>query len=151
MSYCWRMGYTGPRAAKREARVLGHSTTGPTILLPKPLLDIGAARVVDSLCPAPSRLALWTAHLLACPVDREVLDGIASPNVRLPAAVRTGRAPQRHAVLLPAGDEQRRVDVRRIDQVLVRGQALGDEGLLDGLRALRLMDGRRRRVHVREH
>ena len=52
-------------------------TTGPTIGLAKPHLDIRAARVVDPPRPAARRLALWAVHLLACPVDREVLDGIA--------------------------------------------------------------------------
>src|SRR5688500_12769698 len=89
-------------------------------------------------------------YLLTLPVDREVLDGVPALGLRLPAAVRASRAPQRDAVRLTAGDEQRRINVCRIDQVLARGQALGDEGLLNKLGVLRLMDGGGGRLDMRE-
>src|SRR5918999_2507725 len=87
-------------------------------------------------------------YLLTCPGDGEVLDGVPSRGLRLPADIRTCRASQHEAVRLTAGDEQRRIDVGGIDQVLARWQVLGDEGLLDRPRPLRLMDGGSGRVDM---
>ena len=55
-----------------------------------------------------------------------------------------------NAVVLTAADEQGRIHVGGIDQVLFGSEVFVDERLLDGLCALRLVDRRWRRVDMRE-
>src|SRR4029453_16412562 len=100
--------------------------------------------------PTPAPLALGTAHLLLLPVHRELLEGIGSRDLLLPALARTRRAAQGDALLIAAVDEQLRTAIGRINEVLTRRQLLVYEGLLDRGRALCLMDTGRGCVDVRE-
>ena len=102
------------------------------------------------LLPTPAPLALGTVHLLLLPVHRELLEGIGARDLLLPALPRTRRAAQGDSVLVAAVDQQLRTDIRRINEVLTGRQLLILKGLLDGSRALRLMDAGRGRVDVCE-
>jgi hypothetical protein len=107
-------------------------------------------RGTDALRPADGCFALRTAHLLPLPVHRELLERLGSCDLPLPARTRTRRAPQGDSVLVAAVEQQGRADIGRVDEVLPRRQLLVQEGLLDGSRTRRLMDGGRGRVDVRE-
>jgi len=107
-------------------------------------------RGADALRPTHRGFALRTAHLLPFPVHRELLERIGSRNLHLPARTWTSRAPQGDALFVAAVDEQVGADIGRIDEVLARRQCLVNEGLLNGSRALRLMDSGWGRVDVRE-
>src|SRR5215510_11269342 len=102
------------------------------------------------LLPTPAPLALGTVHLLLLPVHRELLEGIGARDLLLPALLRTRRAAQGDAVLVMAVDQQLRTDIRCIHEVLLRRESLILKGLLDGSRALCLMDGGRGCMDVRE-
>src|SRR5262249_26152278 len=102
------------------------------------------------LLPTPAPLALRTGHLLLLPVHRELLEGIGSCDLLLPALPRTRRAAQGDALLVVALDQQLRTDIRRINEVLPGRQLLVKQSLLHRSRALRLMDRGWSRVDVCE-
>ena len=124
--------------------------TAPAVLLAKAHLDVGGARGVDPLGPARRGVPLGTVHLLALPIHDEVGQRVRPLDFGLPVGIRARRAPQRDALVIAAADEQLCSDIGRVDQVLARCHVLVDESLLDGGRALRLMDAGRGRVDVRE-
>src|SRR5258706_4651937 len=100
--------------------------------------------------PTGGPLALGTAYLLPLPVHGELLWRIGPRDLHLPALARARRAPEDDPLFVAALNEQFRTDIGRIDQVIPRGHLLFNKGLLDGGRALCLMDGGGGRVDVRE-
>ena len=110
----------------------------------------GMVRGADALGPTHRGCALWTASLLPLPIPRDLLERLGSRDLHLPALTRPCRAPQGDPVLVAAVDQRVRAATSGIDEGRSRRQVLIDEGLLDGERALRLMDRGRRRVDVRK-
>src|SRR5215470_16780786 len=102
------------------------------------------------LLPTGRLLALRTTYLLLLPVYGELFERVGTRALHLPALARTRRAPQGDVLLVVAVDEQVRTDIGCIDEVLPRRHLLLEEGLLYRGRALRLVDGGRGRVDVRE-
>jgi hypothetical protein len=140
------------RTSLRWLRVRTYRTlrTWAAVLRAEAHLDKGMVRGAGALCPTPRGFALRTAHLLPLPIHRDLLERIGCRDPHLPALTRTCWAPQSDPVLVAAVDQQIRADRGGIDAVLSRRQLLVQEGLLDGSRTLRLMDGGRGRVDVRE-
>ena len=137
----WRCGRLGAARAR---------CTAPAVLLTKAHLDVSGACGIHPLGPTRRRFALWTVHLLALPIHGKVGQGIRPLNFRLPVGIRARWAPQCDALLIVAADEQCGGDLGRVDNGSARSHLRVEEGLLNGGRALRLMDGGRRRVDVRE-
>src|SRR5262249_11407646 len=112
--------------------------------------DRATALPTPMLPPRHREVALGAAHVLLVPVHRKLFERISALDLRLPPLARACGAPQEDALVVAAVDEQRRTDRGGIDEVRAGCQVFVDEGLLDGLRALRLMDRGRCRMHLRE-
>src|SRR5262252_569482 len=112
--------------------------------------DRATALAPSMLPPRRRQVPLGTAHLVVVPVDHKLLGAVRALDLGLPALARTGGTAQDDVLLVAAGDQERCADIRRVDEGLAWRHVLLDERLLDGLRALRLMDRGGRRVHVCE-
>jgi hypothetical protein len=100
--------------------------------------------------PPGSARARGTGDHLSIPVHGNLVDGLGALDLRLPAGTRTRRAAPDEPVFRAAVDAQLGRERGRIAQGLPWGHVLVNERLLNGGCALGLMDGCRRRVHVRE-
>src|SRR5215468_10174072 len=100
-------------------RPLGTDIASPA---PKFHGDLGGAVAIDLRRPGARDFSLGTDHLLVLPVNRKLLYPIGAFHLRLPADIRSGGPDQVNAVVLTATDEQGRLYVGGIDQVLLRGQ-----------------------------
>ena len=112
--------------------------------------SIRLARAIHVLPPDSRDLALRTAGLPLLPIDRELGEIIGPIGMRLPPLARPRGAAQGDPVLIPAGDEHVRTDRGAIDAMLPRRQVFRAAGLMEGGRALGLIDGGGGRVHLRE-
>lgn len=127
------------------------SDTGGPVLRAKRHDDARPIALAIHLGSPPRRaLALGTGDHLPIPIHDQLVDRLGSLDLRLPAGARTRWTAQDEAVFLAAVDEQLGIDRGGINQGLLWGHVLVDERLLKGGCALGLMDGCRRRVHVRE-
>jgi hypothetical protein len=105
---------------------------------------------IDILPPDGRDLALRAPGLLLLPIDRELGEIVGPFGMGLPPLDRPHGATQGDPVLLLAGNEHVRTDLSAIDEMLVWRQVFRAEGLVNGCRALGLIDRSGGRVHLRE-
>lgn len=149
--FALRLRSEGDRAARWMAasveNILG---TGPTISFAKLDFDDVVLIPVDRRGPAGTRFTAGTNGLVGSPIDPEFGSRKAGVVLGLPMVIATGRPNQVDAKLPAAVDEQLRVDVAGVGNVLGRQQVL-----LGEIRVDRRRDGivgyrRRRGFDVRD-
>jgi hypothetical protein len=145
-----RVAFVGAGLRRLRGRTARALRPRPAGLRAETHVAKGRGRGADALRPAHRCFALRTVPLRLLPGDDQWVETGGALDLGLPAHGRSGGPTQRDALVRAAFDQPRGADRGRIDQGILRRPVLGDQRLLDGLGALRLMDAGRGRGDVRE-